>query len=181
MAFTFSDYKDIPDVKIIWPKIIKDERGWFAEMYNKQEFNNNGLHVNVVQENHSRSNAGVFRGLHYQTWPYEQGKLIRVIKGRLIDYFLDLRKSSKSFGKLGSYLLTPSGPMLWIPRGFAHGIYIIEDDTELIYKVDNLYAPLHERGISARSVIGDLPSSVILNTRDEQWPIFSPYSEDYFP
>lgn len=172
MALTFSKHDDIPDVRIIWPKVIGDDRGWFSETYVEREFFNNELNIHIVQENHSKSKAGVFRGLHYQRWPYEQGKLVRVLKGRLIDYFMDIRKSSPTFGLISNYTLTAGGPMLWIPRGFAHGVYILEDDTELLYKVDNVYAPLHECGIKATSVINGLPTNIQFSEKDRQWPIF---------
>lgn len=171
MAFRFLPHSTIPDVKVIEPRKIHDSRGWFMESYVEREFTQNNLHFNFVQENHSCSDKGVFRGLHYQIWPYDQGKLIRVVRGRLIDYFMDLRMSSKTFGVLGTFELAPDSPMLWIPRGFAHGVHILEDGTELIYKVDNSYGPLHERGIDPRCVI-NLPDDIILSDKDKNWPNF---------
>lgn len=172
MAFTFYKHLTLPDVQIIFPKRINDERGWFSETYTEHEFLNNGIKLDFVQENHSRSQAGVFRGLHYQRWPYEQGKLVRCVRGTLIDYFMDMRQTSETFGEIGSQVLTAqNGEMLWVPRGFAHGIYIVENDTEIVYKVDNVYAPTHECGVNPLSCI-EFDDEPLLSPKDVAWPDF---------
>jgi len=171
MAFTFYRHEELPDIKIIYPKRIGDDRGWFMESYVEKEFLNNGIRLDFIQENHSRSQAGVFRGMHYQRYPYDQGKLVRCTRGSLTDYFMDMRQYSKTFGEIGSYKLTADGPLLWVPRGFAHGIHILEDDTEIIYKVDNVYAPTHERGVNPLSCI-EFETSPQLSEKDKAWPNF---------
>jgi dTDP-4-dehydrorhamnose 3,5-epimerase len=183
MAFRFYDHDIIPGVKLINIKQINDERGWFKETYVENDFFNNELNIKIVQENHSCSKKNVFRGMHYQSWPYEQGKLIRVINGSLVDFFVDLRVDSNTFGKLGYSKLDKDSHMIWIPRGFAHGVYTLEDDTELIYKCDNKYFPLSEHGI----YVGSIPeiNSVIdeygityelgwvnMSDKDLKWPDF---------
>ena len=172
MAFYFHAYTDIPDVKVIYPKRINDERGWFMESYVEREFLNNGIRLDFIQENHSCSQAGVFRGLHYQRYPYDQGKLVRCTRGSLTDYFMDMRQNSKTFGKLGSYKLTAkNSEMVWVPRGFAHGIHILEDDTEIMYKVDNVYAPTYECGVNPLSCI-EFDEVPLLSEKDKAWPDF---------
>lgn len=179
MSFQFYKHDLIDSVVIIHHKRIVDDRGWFEETFNNWEFNfYANLDIHIVQENHSKSMKGVFRGLHYQQWPYEQGKLVRCASGSFMDYFVDMRKSSRSFGKVGSYLLNCNGPSLWIPRGFAHGVYILEDNTEIVYKVDNKYSSLSECGVYAPSLL-DLPKDIKLSNKDENWPTFG--DAVYFP
>lgn len=178
MPFIFTDHPELPDVKIIEGKIINDDRGWFMESYVERDFFVNNLKINICQENHSKSSTNVFRGLHYQLWPYDQGKLVRVVKGSLVDYFMDLRVSSKTFGIIGNYKLDSPNILLWIPRGFAHGIHILEDNTEIVYKVDNRYSPFSEAGIDPRTVL-DLPNDIILSNKDKNWPGF--IDAKYFP
>jgi dTDP-4-dehydrorhamnose 3,5-epimerase len=136
----------IPDVVLLEPKVFGDSRGFFLESYNKRTFREaTGLNVEFVQDNHSRSKRGVLRGLHYQV-RQPQGKLIRVLAGRIFDVAVDLRRSSPTFGKwVGMELDAESTRMLWIPPGFAHGFTVLSDSTDMLYKATDFYAPEHER------------------------------------
>ncbi len=136
----------IPDVLLFEPKVFGDERGFFYEPYNKRVFREaTGLDVEFVQDNHSRSKRGVLRGLHYQI-RQPQGKLIRVLTGRIFDIAVDLRRSSATFRKwVGMELDAESMRMLWIPPGFAHGFAVLSDFADVVYKTTDYYAPQHER------------------------------------
>lgn len=150
----------IPDVIQIKTKIYQDKRGHFFETYREREFENNGIRVRFVQENHSKSKAGVLRGLHYQIQK-PQGKLIRVVTGEIYDVAVDLRKSSPTFGDhVGLMLSGQKGDQLWVPPGFAHGFYVLSDSAEISYKVTSYYAPEYERTVRWNDP-----------TLDIQWPI----------
>lgn len=137
----------IPDVVLIEPKIFEDSRGFFLETYREQLFAEAGITARFIQDNHSCSQQGVLRGLHYQI-RYPQGKLMRVIFGEIFDVAVDIRKSSPTFGQwVGVRLSAQNKNQLWIPPGFAHGFYVISESAEVTYKVDNLYAPEWERSI----------------------------------
>ena len=140
----------IPDVVIIEPKVHGDSRGYFVETFvsNKlEEFL--GYKINFCQDNESKSSKGVLRGLHYQLPPHAQTKLVRVIHGRVLDVAVDIRKNSPTFGKYVAVELSGENKkQLLIPRGFAHGFVVLEDDTVFAYKVDNYYSPECDRGIA---------------------------------
>lgn len=138
----------ISGLKIIQNKIFKDERGFFTERYKKDLFSELGL-PEFVQDNHSRSKPGVLRGLHYQTGPTAQGKLVSVIRGKIFDVAVDLRKNSPTYGKYEAVELSDeNGLQFWIPPGFAHGFCVIgNEDADVFYKVDRPYAPSTEGGI----------------------------------
>ena len=140
----------IPDVVIIEPKVHGDSRGYFVETFvsNKlEEFL--GYKINFCQDNESKSSKGVLRGLHYQLPPHAQTKLVRVIHGRVLDVAVDIRKNSPTFGKYVAVLLSAENKkQLLVPRGFAHGFVVLEDDTVFAYKVDNYYSPQCDRGIA---------------------------------
>ena len=140
----------IPDVVIIEPKVHGDSRGYFVETFvsNKlEEFL--GYQINFCQDNESKSSKGVLRGLHYQLPPHAQTKLVRVISGRVLDVAVDIRKNSPTFGKYVAVELSGENKkQLLIPRGFAHGFVVLEDDTIFAYKVDNYYSPECDRGIA---------------------------------
>ena len=140
----------IPDVVIIEPKVHGDSRGYFVETFvsNKlEEFL--GYKINFCQDNESKSSKGVLRGLHYQLPPHAQTKLVRVIHGRVLDVAVDIRKNSPTFGKYVAVELSGENKkQLLIPRGFAHGFVVLEDDTIFAYKVDNYYSPQCDRGIA---------------------------------
>ena len=140
----------IPDVVIIEPKVHGDSRGYFVETFvsNKlEEFL--GYKINFCQDNESKSSKGVLRGLHYQLPPHAQTKLVRVISGRVLDVAVDIRKNSPTFGKYVAVELSGENKkQLLVPRGFAHGFVVLEDDTIFAYKVDNYYSPECDRGIA---------------------------------
>lgn len=122
------------------PKVFRDERGYFFESYNKEQFKQFGVQADYVQDNQSLSQKGVLRGLHFQAPPYAQGKLVRVIHGAVMDVALDIRQGSPTFGQHHSVLLTAENMKLfWIPTGFAHGFATLEDDTIFAYKCTNVY------------------------------------------
>ena len=138
----------IEGVFIIEPKVFPDARGYFFEAFKNEEFEQNVGHVDFVQENESKSSYGVLRGLHYQKGEYSQAKLVRVIKGRVLDVAVDLRKGSATFGEHISVELSDENKLqLFIPRGFAHGFLVLSDEAVFTYKVDNVYAPQAEAGI----------------------------------
>jgi dTDP-4-dehydrorhamnose 3,5-epimerase len=137
----------LPDVYLIEPKVFGDERGFFMETYQAQIFTEAGLPTSFVQDNHSRSRQGTLRGLHYQI-RQAQGKLMRVIIGEVFDVAVDIRRSSPTFGHwVGTYLSAQNKKQLWVPPGFAHGIYVTSNWAELLYKATDFYAPEWERAI----------------------------------
>lgn len=140
---------DIPDVLIIEPNIFEDERGFFFESFNLNEFRKaTSLDITFVQDNHSKSVKGVLRGLHYQIPPYGQGKLVRAIQGEVFDVAVDLRKSSPTFGKYVSHVLSAENKkQMWIPEGFAHGFLTLSERSEFLYKTTNFYNSKYERCI----------------------------------
>lgn len=138
---------DIEGVYIIEPKVFKDNRGYFMETYNKNDFDKEGLDYVFVQDNESKSSKGVLRGLHYQI-NFPQTKLVRVTKGEVFDVAVDLRKNSKTFGKYISVVLSSENKkQLLIPRGFAHGFLVLSNEVEFVYKCDDFYHPNDEGGI----------------------------------
>lgn len=138
---------EIEGLYIIEPTVFGDERGFFVESYNKNDFIELGISDEFVQDNHSKSKKGVLRGLHFQT-KFSQGKLVRVIKGSVYDVAVDLRKDSKTFGKhFGLELSAENKRMFFIPKDFAHGFLTLEDDTEFTYKCTDFYHPEYDSGI----------------------------------
>jgi dTDP-4-dehydrorhamnose 3,5-epimerase len=138
---------EIPDLYIIEPTVFQDERGFFMESYHKQEFAGLGLDLDFVQDNHSKSQKGVLRGLHFQT-EHSQGKLIRVIRGQVWDVAVDLRQASPTFGRwFGVVLSEQNKKMMYVPAGFAHGFLTLEDATEFVYKCTDYYYPRYDAGI----------------------------------
>ena len=140
----------IPDVVIIEPKVHGDSRGYFVETFRQDKLEEFlGYQINFCQDNESKSSKGVLRGLHYQLPPHAQTKLVRVIHGRVLDVAVDIRKNSPTFGKYVAVELSGENKkQLLIPRGFAHGFVVLEDDTVFAYKVDNYYSPECDRGIA---------------------------------
>lgn len=162
----------VPDKKL-------DDRGFFSEVFNGDRLREWGLNLSFVQDNHSYSRAtGVIRGLHYQIFPREQGKLVRVTKGRIYDVAVDIRPQSSSFGQWASIELSAaSWNQLFIPSGFAHGFMTLEADTEVQYKVTEYYSPEHDRSIRYDDPeIGitwpNIGSVYLLSTRDRNAPFF---------
>ncbi|MCD6559526.1 MAG: dTDP-4-dehydrorhamnose 3,5-epimerase [Palaeococcus sp.] len=147
MPFEFKRL-EIPDVILIKPKVFEDERGFFMETYKKEDFERAGIRGEFVQDNHSRSKYGVLRGLHFQKEPYAQAKIVRCIRGVIYDVAVDLRGNSPTFGKyIGVILSEFNKYQLYIPRGFAHGFVVLSDVAEVVYKVDNVYAPDYDAGV----------------------------------
>lgn len=139
---------EIDGVWLIEPNVFSDDRGYFMEAFKKEEFEAHVGPVNFVQDNESKSSFGVLRGLHYQKGEFSQAKLVRVIKGEVLDVAVDLRKSSPTFGKHVSVLLSEENKrQFFIPRGFAHGFAVLSDEAIFTYKVDNKYAPQAEASI----------------------------------
>ena len=139
----------IPDVMLFEPNVFGDERGFFFESYNQAQFETAvGRKVNFVQDNHSRSEKNVLRGLHYQI-KQPQGKLVRVSTGEVFDVAVDIRKSSSTFGNwVGEILSAENKKQLWIPEGFAHGFFVLSEMAEFLYKTTDYWAPQHERCIA---------------------------------
>ncbi|MBA94286.1 MAG: dTDP-4-dehydrorhamnose 3,5-epimerase [Rickettsiales bacterium] len=183
----------IEDVVICQPKVFVDDRGCFFESFQQDHFENFvGFSVGFCQDNESQSNKGVLRGLHYQSAPYAQSKLVRVIKGRALDVVIDIRQGSSTFGKhIAIELSAENKIQLFVPRGFAHGFLVLEDETIFSYKVDSYYSPQHDRGIlfsdPALSIDWGLPENeLILSDKDKTNPLLNDavdlfdYSIDYY-
>jgi dTDP-4-dehydrorhamnose 3,5-epimerase len=137
----------LAEVLVVEPRVFGDERGFFFESWNVRSFAEAGIDATFVQDNHSRSARGVLRGLHYQI-AQPQGKLVRVVRGRVFDVAVDIRRGSPTFGRwAGVELSADNRKMLWVPPGFAHGFLSLEDGTEFLYKCTDFYAPDHERSI----------------------------------
>jgi dTDP-4-dehydrorhamnose 3,5-epimerase len=136
---------ELPEVLLIEPKVFGDVRGFFMESWNRKTFQNLGLDLDFVQDNHSRSARGVLRGLHYQI-ENPQGKLVRVTSGAVYDVAVDLRRASTRFGQwTGHELSAENRHMLWVPPGFAHGFLVLSESADFLYKTTEYYAPEHER------------------------------------
>ena len=133
---------EIPEVKLITPDRFGDDRGFFSETFNQQRFADAGIKADFVQDNHSLSAVkGTVRGLHYQSPPFAQAKLVRVLRGAILDVAVDVRKGSATFGKwVSAELSAANGTQIFVPRGFLHGFATLEPDTEIAYKVDNYYS-----------------------------------------
>jgi dTDP-4-dehydrorhamnose 3,5-epimerase len=144
----FIEPTGIEGLVVINPRVFADERGYFYESYNQNAFEQHGLRYQFVQDNQARSVRGVLRGLHYQTEPYAQAKLVRVIEGEVYDVAVDMRPQSATYGKwFGIILSATNKKQLMVPRGFAHGYLVLSDTAEFFYKCDNFYSKAHEGGI----------------------------------
>ncbi len=140
--------QSIKGVWIIEPKVFNDERGYFMESFKKDIFEEHIGNVNFIQDNESKSTRGVLRGLHYQTGEFSQAKLVRALKGSVLDVAVDLRKSSSTFGQhIAVELSEENKRQFFIPRGFAHGFLVLSEEAIFSYKVDNVYAPAHESSL----------------------------------
>lgn len=168
----------IPDVKIVEPDRFGDARGWFCETYNAERYKKAGITADFVQDNESFSSKGVIRGLHWQTAPYSQAKLVYVIHGAVWDVAVDIRKDSPTYGKYVAEILSSKNRrQLYIPRGFAHGFIVLEDNTLFSYKCDNLYNPQSERGMRFDDPdLGikwpDVGCELVLSEKDRRHPRF---------
>lgn len=147
MPFSFKSL-EIPEVILVEPKSFPDDRGCFFEVYKESDFIANGIRAKFVQDNFSHSKRGVLRGLHYQTNPKTQAKLVAALQGEIFDVCVDIRKNSPTFGKwIGKILSEQNHKMLYIPEGFAHGFCVLSQTADVLYKVNQEYSPEHERGI----------------------------------
>jgi dTDP-4-dehydrorhamnose 3,5-epimerase len=178
--------QSIPDVMLIEPALHGDIRGYFIETFRQDLFEEAiGYQVNFIQDNESKSTRGVLRGLHYQLPPYTQAKLVRVIEGSVLDVAVDIRKSSPTFGQHVAVELTAENKrQLFVPHGFAHGFVVLSDSATFAYKVDNYYAPEHDRGIAFNDkdlAIGwQLPLELLqLSDKDKTHPALAD-TEDLF-
>lgn len=174
----------INDVFILEPQVFGDERGYFFESFNAERFfAHTGVDVRFVQDNESRSKRGVLRGLHFQRAPYAQAKLVRVVKGRVLDVAVDIRKDSPTFGRYVAVELSGDNKrQLFIPKGFAHGYVVLEDNTIFQYKCDEFYHPESEDGIAWNDpqigIEWPLPEGeIILSERDKNRPLLSELCE----
>jgi dTDP-4-dehydrorhamnose 3,5-epimerase len=184
---------EIEDVVIIEPDVHGDARGYFVETFRADKLEEFlGYRINFCQDNESKSTRGVLRGLHYQIAPAAQTKLVRVIQGRVLDVSVDIRKGSPTFGKhVAVELSAENKRQLLIPRGFAHGFVVLEDNTVFAYKVDNYYSPEHDRGIlfndEALGIDWKIPKEeLLLSAKDKAQPTLSQtddmfeYEVDYY-
>ena len=168
--------QEIKGVWVIEPKVFADSRGYFMEAFKQKEFEEHVGKIDFVQDNESKSSYGVLRGLHYQKGEFSQAKLVRVIKGEVIDVAVDIRKSSPTFGKHIAVLLSEENKkQLFIPRGFAHGFLVKSPEAIFTYKVDNVYAPQADAGIMFNDpTIGihwDIPAEqMLLSEKDKKHP-----------
>ena len=160
---------DIPDVIILEPQVFPDARGFFMETYHARKLAELGIAAQFVQDNHSRSQRGTLRGLHYQI-RQTQGKLLRVVNGEIFDVAVDLRRSSPTFGRWTSAILSADNKLqLWVPPGFAHGFYTLSETVDLIYKVTDYYAPQWERTL----IWDDLQINIAWPLIDNEPPVLS--------
>lgn len=166
---------DLRDVFLIEPKFFGDQRGFFMEVYNEKAFKDFGLDLTFVQDNHSKSQKGVLRGLHFQK-QYPQGKLIRVVSGKVLDVAVDLRRDSSSYGQWAKFEISAENKkMLWVPKGFAHGFLTLTDNVEFLYKCTDFYHPNDEGGIIWNDPDLNIDWNIgnpILSEKDQNWPRF---------
>lgn len=169
---------DIEGLVVIEPRVFGDSRGYFFESFSQRDFEKEVGQVRFVQDNESKSSYGVVRGLHFQKPPYTQSKLVRVVKGRVLDVAVDLRRESKTYGKYFSIELTEDNHLqLFIPKGFAHGFAVLSDEAVFQYKCDEFYAPESEGAIAWDDpdigVDWQIPEDkVILSEKDKKHPAF---------
>ena len=166
---------EIEGIYILEPKVFYDDRGYFMETYNQNDFEALGLNMKFVQDNESKSKRGVLRGLHFQK-KYPQGKLVRVIKGSVYDVAVDIRKNSKTFGKwVGIELSEENKKQFYIPKGFAHGFLVLSEEAQFVYKCSDFYHPEDEGGIiyNDSTINISWPISedmkVVISEKDKKW------------
>ena len=170
---------NIPGLIICEPKKLNDERGFFTESFRKDLFQNFlGQKINFCQENTSESKYGVLRGLHFQIEPFAQSKLVSVMRGKILDVAVDIRRNSKSYGKSFTIELDEfNNKQLFIPKGFAHGFIVMSETARVCYKVDNYYNPKFERGLNFDDSMFGIDwkvnkKNIILNKKDQSYPSF---------
>ena len=175
----------IEGLLIIEPRVFKDDRGYFYESYSKQKFEEAGIHADFIQDNQSFSQKGTLRGLHGQANPYAQGKLVRVIQGRVLDVAVDIRKNSPTYGQ--HFTIELSGEnhkQFWVPAGFLHGFVTLEDNTIFTYKVTNYYNKESEIGVIWNDPTlavgwGINETEVLLSPKDELLPSFADFKSPF--
>ncbi|MDO8954820.1 MAG: dTDP-4-dehydrorhamnose 3,5-epimerase [Gammaproteobacteria bacterium] len=169
---------------LIKPKVHSDDRGFFIESFKASEFLKQGIPNHFLQSNHSKSNKNVLRGLHFQIHPKAQGKLLRVISGKVFDVIVDIRKGSASYGKwVGTELSADNKHILWIPEGFAHGVAFLEDNTELLYNTTQEYSTEHERSIQWNDPTLNIQWPItkpILSNKDAMAPLFEDCENNFY-
>ena len=172
---------NIKDLIILEPKIFEDDRGYFIESYNQKKFKEVIGEVLFVQDNESKSSKGVLRGLHFQKPPFDQAKLVRCIKGKVLDVVVDLRSGSKTYGQhLALELSCENKRQLFVPRGFAHGFLVLSENAIFSYKVDNVYAPDYDSGVNWNDPLLNIPwgmdkSEILVSKKDSKLPFFSDF------
>jgi dTDP-4-dehydrorhamnose 3,5-epimerase len=173
----------IADLYIIKPTVFEDHRGYFFESYNKHEFIKLGIDKNFVQDNESMSQKGVLRGLHFQKPPFDQGKLVRVMQGAVLDVAVDIRKSSPTYGDWVSVELTQDNKwMYWIPPGFAHGFVSLQDNTVFFYKCTNIYNKESEGSIFWNDPTLNINWEIenpLLTEKDKMAPLFKDFESPF--
>ncbi|MEK6623772.1 MAG: dTDP-4-dehydrorhamnose 3,5-epimerase [Bdellovibrionota bacterium] len=165
---------DFPEIKVIVPQVFQDNRGFFQESFNLRRMQESGLNYQFVQDNHSFSvQKYTIRALHFQTHPMAQAKLVRVVKGSVLDVVVDIRRESKNFGKFITFELSDQNHyQILIPKGFAHGFCTLMEDCHVIYKVDEYYSPAHNQGIIWNDPTINIPwptTNPVLSKQDEKW------------
>lgn len=176
MPFQFSRLT-IPEIVLIEAKIMGDSRGFFQEMFKASAFDANGVPSHFVQDNHSRSQRGILRGLHYQLEPHAQGKLVMALRGGIFDVAVDIRRGSPTFGRwVGETLSDQNGCLLYVPPGFAHGFCVLSEEVDILYKTTGEYAPGAERGLRWNDPTVNIAwpmADVVLSPRDAQLPLLA--------
>ncbi|WP_207515465.1 dTDP-4-dehydrorhamnose 3,5-epimerase [Longitalea luteola] len=169
----------LPGLLVFEPMVFEDSRGFFYEAYNQKTFGSAGIENQFVQDNQSRSSYGVIRGLHYQTPPYAQAKLVRALAGTILDVVVDIRKGSPAFGKVFAIELSAANKkQLYIPAGFAHGFSVLSETAEVLYKCDEFYNKASEQGIlysdPALQIDWKIPADkAIISDKDQVLPVFA--------
>jgi dTDP-4-dehydrorhamnose 3,5-epimerase len=177
----------LPGVVVVTPRRHQDARGYFEETYNHRTLTEAGIAAQFVQDNQAFSRArGTIRGLHFQIPPFAQGKLVRVLRGRIMDVAVDIRRGSPTYGQsVAVELSAANGRQIWVPPGFAHGYCTLEPDSEVFYKVDNYYAPKHEGGIRWNDPVlgidwGVSADEVLVSDKDAVLPTLAEFGESPF-
>jgi len=174
----------VPDVKLIKPRAFPDERGFFLQSYHERQYREAGIKVSFVQDNRSRSSRGVLRGLHYQL-EHAQDKLVSVVRGKVFDVAVDIRRGSPTFGKwVGEILSDDNHHQMFVPKGFAHGFCILSNEADLSYKCSDFYAPGDEYGLlwSDPEIGIEWPSTEVqLSEKDQHLPLLADIHPKYLP
>ena len=166
---------------VIEPRVFEDDRGYFMESFNNIQFNEKIYKINFIQDNESKSNRGVLRGLHFQKPPFDQAKLVRVIQGEVLDVAVDLRTDSATYGMHIAMILSDENKkQFFVPRGFAHGFAVLSETAIFSYKVDNLYSPEHDSGIRWNDPILNIDwnlnlDEIQLSDKDKKLPFFNEF------